>query len=892
MSVFRLYTYIYITIFFFVFLKTDSPGQNINISVKHPPSFQFYIEDLWNITLINSSNPVNVYLLSTVENSSSQIILEAKTSKFDLPTGTMSVNANQIGPIDVKEYSKDIKRTLNRTGTFPSGNYRVCVSAISSESNQTLSSTCNDYDILNLSQPELISPLNGETIRDRLPVFNWHSPMPLPPGRKVTYEITIVEVLKNQTVFQALQSNPTLVKKGNIFSVLFQYPITERDLESGKQYVWIVKAFLDGSCLTESEAWEFKYESGMPVVFELEEQTKNKLENKFPEEEFIKFREKNNLEKDNKYLSNYLRTKHKRFSINKDINLIKRSTGSKTALEYRKGFYSHRIKLLNKAGKRSTGESQFKLLNSYSILNYQYSNRQMIGSEIPKNFLSLRFDPTFTVFELPLTFNLYLDTKQSSERQNVNNYSLFLEPYLLRDIIAKKKKENKSVNGFLKFMSDFKTLKVGEIYPYYSNYTLNGSRVTGGDIAYNPGWFYIALSGLNNLKAIEGYNYSRKLMAGKIGAGSMEESHFHITVLKAWDDENSLSPEQATNGITPQENFLFGTEGKLKFLNGRLIFEGEIVGSMYTRDITSPALESEDIPGFLSFILDTKISSSFDYMYSIKSIYDIIETQTKITGEYKSIGPGYTSLGALNIRNDIRGFKIKVNQKFLKRKVQLSASMERERNNVGSLNTSTEITNNYSLNIKFNFKNFPYLILDYRPNYVYNEEGSDSLKVDYNSSVFTIMTGLNDFTDDYYNSTNLLISTVNNNASSDASDYKILNFLISSNLSFVKFPLTLAVSAGYTFNNSTENSRIVSFDLSGSYLFFKKMNNTIGLSYLGEKDRNEKFGVYFITAVPLWDVADFYLRAEQNFYREKVYEFGDNNEFILTATLSKNLNLW
>jgi hypothetical protein len=69
------------------------------------------------------------------------------------------------------------------------------------------------------------------------------------------------------------------------------------------------------------------------------------------------------------------------------------------------------------------------------------------------------------------------------------------------------------------------------------------------------------------------------------------------------------------------------------------------------------------------------------------------------------------------------------------------------------------------------------------------------------------------------------------------------------------------------------------------------MNYTIGLSYLREKDRNVKLGVYFITAVPLWNVADFYLRVEQNFYREKVYEFGNNNEFILTATLSKNLNL-
>ena len=218
--------------------------------------------------------------------------------------------------------------------------------------------------------------------------------------------------------------------------------------------------------------------------------------------------------------------------------------------------------------------------------------------------------------------------------------------------------------------------------------------------------------------------------------------------------------------------------------------------------------------------------------------------------------------------------------------------MEREENNVGSLNPTTETTNNYSFNIKFNFKNLPYLILDYRPNYVYTDEVTDSLKIDYNSSVFTLMTGLNDFTDSYYNSTNLLISTVNNNASSDISDYEILNFLLSSNLSFIKFPLTLAFSAGYTYNNSIENSHISSFDFSGSYLFFEKMNNTLGFSYLGEKNKNEKYGIYLITSIPFGNIADFYLRAEQNFYREKVYEYGVNDEFILTATLSKNLNLW
>ena len=78
----------------------------------------------------------------------------------------------------------------------------------------------------------------------------------------------------------------------------------------------------------------------------------------------------------------------------------------------------------------------------------------------------------------------------------------------------------------------------------------------------------------------------------------------------------------------------------MKLLNDKLIFEGEAVGSMLTRDVTSPDLVSEDFPGFLKTILDPKISSSFDFMYTLKASYDIEKLQTKLTGEYLLVGPG------------------------------------------------------------------------------------------------------------------------------------------------------------------------------------------------------------------------------------------------------------
>ena len=210
---------------------------------------------------------------------------------------------------------------------------------------------------------------------------------------------------------------------------------------------------------------------------------------------------------------------------------------------------------------------------------------------------------------------------------------------------------------------------------------------------------------------------------------------------------------------------------------------------------------------------------------------------------------------------------------------------------MGSLNSRTETTDNYGFNLKFNFKDFPYIILDYRPNTVTNNEEIDSLLYNSRLSVFTFMMGLNDFSENFYNSSSLLISTINSNSSYETSDYRILNFVLSNNLTFSKIPLSFAGSFSYTFNDASSNSLISSVDLAGTYTFFNKMNNTLGFSFTNVRDVSHKIGYYFSSSVPLWELGEFYLRAEQNFYREKVFEYGNRNDFILTATISKSWKL-
>ena len=883
----RSYKIFNIFIVLFFFFNSDVLSQKVNIYPEYIPAFQFNVDDIWNVTLTNSSSPVDVYLLGTIENSDSKLLVRSETSDFKLSPGTKRVNANSVGPV-VDKYSNKIFKDINGKRFLLNGIYNISISVLSSESNKVLCTSSYEYEVLNIYQLGLISPLNGVTVRDRFSVFNWHPPAIEFADKKITYELIIVEINEEQSPREAILSNSFIIKKNNIGSVLFEYPISEIGLQNDKRYAWMVKALLDDNIFSESEIWEFEYNEGFDnsgVIERSFQMDKTKLPIDINSAEELR------INKTSQFSYSYSDITHGMSNLadNKiGTSTLYRNSIIKTAFKH-DNFISNKFKVFNRT--QDISRLPFQFLSSYSIVNYQYSTQKFLGSELPRNYFSLRFDPTFVFFEIPLSFNSYINTKQSDSRQSINSFTLRLEPRLLNGIVNKKTRENKGVKGYLKFLSDFDALNIGEVYPSYSKYTLNGSKLTGVDIEYNPGLFYLAFSGLYNYKAVEELSFSRKILAGKIGLGDKRENHIHLTILKAWDDENSLNQDQITSGLTPQENLLMGTDGKLKLFDDKLVVEGEISGSVHTRDKTSANIDDGMVPEFLRFIIEPKLSTSVDYMFIIKSTYDLEKTDTKLSGTFKSIGPGYVSLGALNFRNDIRGFKIKLDQRLFEKKIHFSASMERERNNVGSLNSRTETTDNYGFNLKFNFKDFPYIILDYRPNTVTNNEEIDSLLYNSRLSVFTFMMGLNDFSENFYNSSSLLISTINSKSSYETSDYRILNFVLSNNLTFSKIPLSFTGSFSYTFNDASSNSLISSVDLAGTYTFFNRMNNTLGFSFTNERDLSHKIGYYFSTSVPLWELGELYLRAEQNLYREKVFEYGNRNDFILTATISKSWKL-
>ena len=900
----------------------------VQVVLELPPPFKFKIEDMWKLSIINPSTQSQVYLHGTIENINDGVLIaEAKTSSFNLPSGMKKVTSGDISPVDLTKYSDEVDKTLDKLGTLPNGEYRICVEVISSETNLVLGFTCSDISVLTLTQPELLSPADEGTILEFLPTFNWLPAVPLTSGVDVTYDIIITEILERQTPEYALLSNPFWFIQQGIRNNLFQLPSGSRQMINGQRYAWQLKTYVDGILISESEVREFVYENITSDIEKRNLQIKKQLDKELMKEHAVSQESlttesisNNSVDKVFKDLPSGLSGKNLLVSSSNKILYTNQTPLNTSVIVTRP---NNEIK-------------PFEFFGSYNA-DYQYSNLQGIGSQIPRNYLNLRIDPTVLIYELPLSVNLFYSTQQQDSRQNINSISFLLDSRYLnkksieqaneqlsemqkeaerkeqelqqnmvnlsleeverlnseieaerQKIEALKKNPKKSLSGSQEFFSSFKSLGFGMNYPRYTKYTLDGARVTGLNLEMNTGWFYLAISGWNNLEAVPGSSYSRNLLAGRIGAGSTDDTHLHLTMMKAYDDENTLTAVDIPSFLTPSENVVIGTDASLYLFNNLLKVGGEFAGSMYTRDVNSAELVSDDIPEFVKSISDVNMSSQVDYSYEFFSEVDIKDTDSKLKAVYKMVGPGYISLGAPGIRRDVSGFDVKLNQILFNRIVSFTVQFARERNNLISQSSSTSTYSKYGFNLKINFKDAPYIIIDYRPNFVSNDLKTDSLIAENSAHVFSLMTGLNVFEDYLTSSTNLVFLIQSSTSNIEINNLSLFNITVSENLLFT-FPLSISGSLGYIEYSPADYSTII-IDFSAGYTFFNLWRNSIGINYVSEAERNTKSGIYFTSRIAVWEIGDLFISLNQNFYREAVIVYGAREEFILRAGISKSLS--
>jgi hypothetical protein len=515
-----------------------------------------------------------------------------------------------------------------------------------------------------------------------------------------------------QSGYDAIQSNSLYYNVSNLSGTIYQYPVAARSISPGI-YAWQVEAFVNGVLMSTSEVWEFQ--TGEAGHISADERK--------------------------------LKTMKRYWGLNDNS--------------------------FNSAGSDSRAKRKPLMFALDGILYGENANRSGTGSDKKPEYGYCEVSPSLSLYGLPFSMPILLSSENSGSRQNINTVGLNLDVSVIKDYIGDRVEREKAkllekgkkefsklsdrqkdklesnaesrvishLNPLLRIMSSFRTLSFGTSYPDYTPLTVRGLPLTGANFEFNPGLLYIAAGGFKNQKPIDNEAYKRSIYIGRLGIGQRDGSHIYFTGMYAKDDEISISVDSSNQTLTPKANYLFCIEGKLDLFRKKLSLEGEISGAMLTRDTRDADLENKAIPDWVKNTFHPKISSSVDFSYTIKSIFNNEKSATKITAGIRMLGPGYTSLGLPNLSADKLEVKSKVEQKLSNKQIGITGELLWYRDNLIDWKRYTTSVSRFSIGANFRFKDLPYLSIIFAPTLMTNNASTLSDKLDNNFFVASVFTG-------------------------------------------------------------------------------------------------------------------------------------------------------
>jgi len=855
-----LFNFLLLLVILFALFYTELYSQ-IFVNIKQPPQNRLMVDDLWQIQITNLSGKASdIFLIGKLSMVNIPIDdalwwFEATTNIFTLEPGITRINLQMISPVKIDYSDKKYYDIILKTGSVPEGEYDYCVQVMERNTNQELASGCLPQlqIVRNVWPPQLISPANGQIVEVEYPLFSvilqndlWLFDRPSRPESK--NENKIVEIIGTQSPLDAIKSNPAFFTF-TTDQLSFVYPTWARKFEQGKHYAWQVK-ILDkyNNKISESEISVFTFMGTDALKSSDGPNTSN------PEGDLIDIT--NQIDNSNNYLA-FNKWGFDYVPMNK-TNLISNNINE------------------NQIPIKFSGNSKF-----YA----QTSDRQGTNSQIPKNFWRWDINSTLSFYDIPIGFSAYVSSEQKDIRQNINMFQLQFSPQQLlnKGITAS---EGTFVGDFL---SLFSNIGIGTCYPRYSSLAMNGIAVSGVDIEFTPGIFYLAFTYGRSQKAIEGTNilptYQRNIIFTKIGLGNKQTTHFYLTASKSWDEANSVKKDTAL--IKPQENHLVGAEAKLTLFDQAFSIEGEIIASVLTRDTKAADIETDFVPEWIRNIIKPKISTSVDYAYSVNANI-ILPTKTKFGAVYKYLGPGFSTHGVPFLKNDLISYEFKAEQDLLNRNITAKFYYKNNYDNLIPWKRYRTTITSYGINLGLRFRDIPYLQINYSPFFHENDSKITSNKFDNNTKLISVMTGYNYPIGKINFSSNIYMSYQQNKSLNEFYNYIVRNYSFNQTVGFT-IPLFISATASimqsdYYFSKS----KIYSYDFSGSYTAFESWTSAIGFNYTSTKDYNNKTGFYFTTSFPVANLLDVELFVENNFYNDLLINPMDFNETILKLTITKH----
>lgn len=155
--------------------------------------------------------------------------------------------------------------------------------------------------------------------------------------------------------------------------------------------------------------------------------------------------------------------------------------------------------------------------------------------------------------------------------------------------------------------------------------------------------------------------------------------------------------------VTPQENLVIGTAGKIQIAE-EIALRFELTGSAHSKDLRAEVLDYDSIglPKFLDGIYKSRNGSSADYALKTEANFNFEGINSRLG--FRSIGAGYTSLGLSYLINDQREYFASASFRISRASVNLNYN--RINDNLEDQKRFTTVRSNYGASVNGNISDF------------------------------------------------------------------------------------------------------------------------------------------------------------------------------------------
>ena len=238
------------------FVCQDTKAQ-VSVVLFTSPAKQFFIDDLWKSTLINTStSSINVYVQFQIRDNATSDVLTLTTQVITLTAGANHLNSSEGISGKWVYGNSEASTILHSTGKLPYGHYTYGILVYSAYTSKPLGSNNDEIDVQPMLPPELASPRNEDTISIKYPVLSWIPPRPI-IGLSIIYSLRLVALQANQSPSEGLLEDAPLLNLENLSSTYTTYPASAQELQAGTTYAWQVGASYEGYSLGVTDVWVF-----------------------------------------------------------------------------------------------------------------------------------------------------------------------------------------------------------------------------------------------------------------------------------------------------------------------------------------------------------------------------------------------------------------------------------------------------------------------------------------------------------------------------------------------------------------------------------------------------------------------------------------------------------